>query len=667
MSNLNIIETVQNVRTKSNDSTYPTQIFSYNISRNDNGRLNSNMINEVLNQLNEDAYVDNPGIEISYQVAVREPVFATTRKIPASEGTIDFLNYIMHYYDEFDAIEENGTYKDVIIRVYITDKTGQGDNKTTHCFYEALKKLHVFNTTPYKTYEIFMEKYPQLPKDGSVSINIIPFIEERLCTCISVSGDDKYNSRFTDRYNQHCYLKFENNHFDIDKKISKRQGMKNIVKFEDERKLIIVNEDENYAYTFDGNEFKKYPIEYKNGKKVKLNMKGYISEQLRYIKKLYNIKKENLKDEMKEAYSILKKEYDELKEITKGEFNPYKFPTQSSMIKYYAYKYAGRTHINDITEQIELYEFNRLEAATKGGFVDILSNTTKYKEGHSYDIVSAYPSILNSFDFYVQIKKGTMTYLQTKHFNPEKELKYGLYNCKITNPNKQKVYFIFNSLNWYTHFDIKLAMKQELKIELIDSPNNLIYWNIKCSTKANKPAQAMQADKIFNEYVWKLYSLKRDYPNKILKSCLSGLWGRLCEIDKRFRKTSTKGDIIIDDDEIFDEIGYSDNQTTNFTVINKSSPYTSNYARMKPFLLAKQRLDMYERVFEKYKSTHKFIRIMIDGFITDKPIEYFEKCNKKYLHNIVKDRVYHNFHTPNKSIVCPDKNGKLCKECIHIN
>jgi len=206
-------------------------------------------------------------------------------------------------------------------------------------------------------------------------------------------------------------------------------------------------------------------------------------------------------------------------------------------------------------------------------------------------------------------------------------------------------------------------MKQGLNIELIDSPNNLIYWNIKSSYKAKKPAQAIQSYKIFNEYIWKLYDLKKQYPNKTLKSCLSGLWGRLCEVNKKFRSTNPNEDIIIEDDEIFNEIGYSDDKKMEFTVINKSNLYTSNYARMKPFLLAKQRLDMYERVFEKYKDTHKFIRIMIDGFITDKPIKEFEKCDKKYLHNIVRDHVYHNFHTPNKSTVCPNKDGKLCKEC----
>ena len=545
MGDINLIPAItrQNVRTKSNQTSYPTAITTYNIRREDGGRIDSNMINDALNQLNEETYTNDPDIEISYQVSVREPVFATTRKIPASDGRLNYLNNIM-YYDEFDTMKPSDTYSSFIIRMYITNRSGQGDeNNTSHCFYEALRKLHVFHTTPYETYEKFLKNYQQLPQDGSVSLTNIPFIEEKLCVCISVSGDDSYNSRFSDRYNQHCYLTLKNNHYEVNKIPSKKQGMKRIIPFKNEMKLLIIHDDENYFYTFDGKVVRKKPIEYKDGKKMEGNLKGYVYEKLRHMKNIDRTK--NLEEQMKEAYEYIKKEYDELKEITKGEFNPYNFSNLSSMIKFNAYKYAGRTHINDITEPIELYEFNRLEKATKGGFVDIHDKNTTYENGYGYDIVCAYPSILNSKDFYVPVKKGTLTYLQPKYFNPEKELKYGLYNCKIANPKKKGIHFIFNDSNWYTHYDIKLAMKQGLEIELIDSPNNLIYWNIKCSSKAKKPAQAIQSNKIFNEYIWKLYSLKKQHPNSTLKSCLSGLWGRLCEVDKKYRISSPNEDITI--------------------------------------------------------------------------------------------------------------------------
>ena len=664
MEDFVVSETVHHVRTKGNQSIAPTTIVSYNIRSADNERIDKNQINSALNQLNEEIYVDDPAVEISYQVAVREPVFATTSKFPASNSQLDFMAHTMYYYDEFDGFDGNNTYSDFIIRVYITNTSGQGDDETkSHCFYEALRKLHVFHTSHYKTYHEFIEQHPQLPQDGSVSLNDIPFIEQKLFICISVSGDDSYNSKFTDRYNQHCYLTLKNNHYDLDKKPSKRPGMKRIFKFKNEMKLMIVHDDDNSVFTFDGETLNKNPIEYKDGNKMKGNFKGCICEQLNSIKKLYDIKSTKLEEQMREGYNYIKKDYDELNEITEGEFNIYNFVNLSSMIKFMAYKYAGRTHINDITEPTELYEYHRLEKATKGGFVDIHSKDKRYKDGYSYDFVSAYPSILNSYDFHVPVKKGTLTYLDPKYFNPNKELKYGLYNCKILNPKKPNIYFIFNESNWYTHFDIKLALLQGLDIQLIDSPNNLIYWNIKSSWQSKKPAQAIQADKIFSEYIFKLHSLKSKHPNnKILKSCLSGLWGRLCEIDKSYKISNPKEDIIIEDDELFNEIKYSDSTKIEFTVINKSNPYTSNYARMKPFLLAKQRLNMYERVFAKYKDTHTFLRIMVDGFITDKPIKEFDK-NKKYLEFIVKDREYHDFHTPNKSIICPNKHGKLCKCC----
>jgi hypothetical protein len=182
-------------------------------------------------------------------------------------------------------------------------------------------------------------------------------------------------------------------------------------------------------------------------------------------------------------------------------------------------------------------------------------------------------------------------------------------------------------------------------------------------TKSKKPAQAIQSAKIFNEFVFKLFQMKKEHPdNKIIKDCLSGVWGRLCEINKSYRNAKTKGDIVIEDDEIFNEVRYSDDKNMEFTTTKKSNPYTTNFARLKSFLWAKLRLDMYERVIEKYKNTHKFLRIMIDGFIVDKPIKEFDD-SKKFLHMIVKEHEYHNFHTPNKTIVCPNKNGDLCKEC----
>ena len=160
-------ETQQNVRIKGNETNNPATIISYNIRREDNGRIDFYMMQDILNQINDDVYTNNPAVEINYQVAIREPVYATTHKIPARQGNINLANYIMFYYDEFDVLDPaaNETYPSFIVRVYITDKSGQGDeNEKSHCFYEALRNLHVFNTTPYKTYQIFLEKYNQLPK-----------------------------------------------------------------------------------------------------------------------------------------------------------------------------------------------------------------------------------------------------------------------------------------------------------------------------------------------------------------------------------------------------------------------------------------------------------------------------------------------------------------------
>ena len=623
--------------------------------------------------MNQRINKDDPNIRIEYQVSFLYPNFMTTGWFTAaSDDIINFMNNVAQYYDSIDEMETAPPQKRIIIDVKITNLAGQGNNETTHCFYEALRKLHVFHTTPYKNFKTFIETFKELPQNGEVSIKNIPFIEEKLGTCISVIGDEVYNSKFKHKYNQHCYLRFENNHFDIvklgDKEYkSKWNKMCPIEKFKEDAKLLIVYTGEKYYYTFDGTTHNKSKIEYKKGKRVKLNLKGYVKGSLNKLVKLFKIDdSKKFKEQMEEAFINLKREYDEIKEVSKGDINPYRYYNHSSMIKHLIFKYAGRTHINEATEPIDWYEHVIIKDTSKGGLSDIYSDTERYKIGYGYDGVCAYASILNSWDFYVPIKRGTMKYLDPKYFDPSEKkesLKYGIYHCKIHNPNKQGIYFIFNYKNYYTHFDIRLAFKQNLKIELIDSPNNLIYWNIKCSPQAKKPAQAIQGDKVFNEYVYKFFDLKKHYKNSVIKDCLSGFWGRLCEAKQKYKSFDTKDEeIVLEDDEVFNEPKEENDDKMVYTVFNKHNVYKTNYARIKPFITAKLRLDMYERIFEKYKNTHKFLRIATDGVIVDKPIEEFENT-KKFLHNIVKEHEYHDFHTPNKPIVCPNKNGKLCDKC----
>jgi hypothetical protein len=244
-----------------------------------------------------------------------------------------------------------------------------------------------------------------------------------------------------------------------------------------------------------------------------------------------------------------------------------------------------------------------------------------------------------------------MKYLDPKYFNPEKELKYGIYHCDIKSDIHSR--FIYNPNNWYTHFDIQLAMKQGLPVKLIDSPNNLIYWKTTATVKPKPmPADCVRSDKVFGEYIWKLFKLKQQYrANKFLKSCLSGLWGRLCEQEKYYKIAPIKeGVITIEEDEVFDCIAHSDDTNSKYRVLNRENPYATNYARLKPFLFAKQRLMMYDMVFKQYKESHKFIRIRVDGFIVDKRIQEFDD-NSKEMGKIVFDKEYHNIRTPNKNVI----------------
>jgi hypothetical protein len=379
-------------------------INSHNVSRIDNKGISvPDDINKYLNELNKklrEEAGDELGktIDIYFQVAVTEPVFISTRKILSSKNHMDVEDFL---YNE-DVFESIGLVnvqarvehvKQFIIRVYFYDISGNGKDDETHCFYKALSVSNVFHQSVYKTYTNFIESFPSdLPQDGSVSISHIPFIEKTLGVCISVDGDKAYESKFTNKYNQHIYLTFKDNHYEVKRVPSKQKGTRKIIKFskDQERGLVIVHDDNEYLYSFDGENHEKSEIVFdEKGKKVKGKYKDKITEQLKSVNKMYELDKTlPIEQQMEKAFEVINKDYRELSEITDGEFNVFQFMNASSMVKHIVYRYAGKTHINDITEPVQMYEFDIIEKAKKGGFVDILSKETTFEKGYSYDMVS---------------------------------------------------------------------------------------------------------------------------------------------------------------------------------------------------------------------------------------------------------------------------------------
>ena len=232
------------------------------------------------------------------------------------------------------------------------------------------------------------------------------------------------------------------------------------------------------------------------------------------------------------------------------------------------------------------------------------ANEGEYENVHKYDVCSLYPSIMNSVILF-PIKQGEFIKLTSNEFNSFEFIKYGIYRCKINGCNKL---FKFNNLNYYTHLDIKQAKELNLKVELIEDeqPNFLYYSRDKLIT----------GSEIFKQYVELLFELKNKGKKGIKKSkqILNILWGSLCEGNTKTQYINNNDDKIINIDgniKILKIKPFNDNETI-IEYVNNDKQFKSNYARMKPFILAKGRNALYNLIKNEINN---IVWFHTDGFI----------------------------------------------------
>jgi hypothetical protein len=139
------------------------------------------------------------------------------------------------------------------------------------------------------------------------------------------------------------------------------------------------------------------------------------------------------------------------------------------------------------------------------------------------------------------------------------------------------------------------------------------------------------------------YKEKYGNKSKILKSLTSGLHGILTDTftkTKRIDLRKTRKLIEETDTACFYDIDYEvENNETLFNpnyrnkkvvleTLNTNRIYTSNLARLKPFVYSLQRSIIFDKVLSKYGDN--IVRFNTDGFITTKSIKEFEK-NSGYI------------------------------------
>ena len=368
-----------------------------------------------------------------------------------------------------------------------------------------------------------------------------------------------------------------------------------------------------------------------NGKEIKTVQKqptkGF------YLTKPY----EATEEQLIQYYKDLKKQLKELCEVTKLEYKKLSKINYSQLHATLFKICKGDKHVKYDT--IEYYEYEFLEGCFNGGLNSCVKGN--YNNVKAYDFKKFYANILagDNTTKEIPIKKGI---LKTIEALPEK-LEYGIYRVKITSYSENIFkLFAFNEQNYYTHTDIKFMRELsfsknfDININLIqdNEPNALIYNEL------------IETKTIFIRYVKKLKEILTKYPdNKLCKTLLSGIWGKL----------SQKGAPIILTEEEYDDLENQDDYLLldvktelqnlefiqKYKLIHKNRIQLSNY-RLKTFLTSFGRVKMASKI--KYK-VNNVIRVCTDGVLFDSSINLKKlETNLKKLETkeFIKDSKYYN-------------------------
>jgi hypothetical protein len=609
------------------------------------------------------------------------------KKIDIQTGEARILN-IRDYVDSDEEINEDdrrnnilqwyndghGKLTDFGLYVTLTNNQQAGGttkNKNNDCLYYTLSIIlgDKFTTefiNPYK-----LKQFLGVKKGNKIPLDLLYKIEERLNINIFVSCDNG-KCRYPTK-NRQCavYLKLRNEHYSVDESHLKKRDYlcppneKKVIFYTYHPEDILKDGKGNitktpafHTYYYgeigeiirefnkDGEEYGGFKEDIHQGepifhttsdeKEEKEFLKKLIDSRYNYFssKEIYIHEKD--KNKLVSSYNEFIYNANELKKIT--DLNMFK----TGSIKDTCVDFFNKYNNSVETEEISVLEEDFIKNCYRGPLLYAQKGYTG--KAHKCDISSAYPAILISL-FTLPIKRGTFHFLDDDEFNGWKSkneknkgqryFKYGIYRCVITSENKNKnKLFTFNEKNYYTHIDLETAYKHNFNIELIhDNKPNFLHYENKCNR---------QAKLMFKKFVDTLYEIKKTRKDiTYTKKLLNMLWGALCEhkISKQIvaddRDTDNiyvkeNGEEIHYLGEVDENLDIKDHRVLNnhrsvIEFIDNRELYRTNYARLGPFLTAKQR-----QIISDYAcyDIENVIRIHTDSIISSKKFK-FEMKNKE--------------------------------------
>ena len=473
---------------------------------------------------------------------------------------------------------------------------GGSDDEHNDCLFKCLLKF--FRATKKYIDPAELKQHLKLNRDDKIPISMMADVEsfindiERHPFSIFVSGDAEYISPIVT--NKKIHIVLSNGHYSV----NEDKTIKSIRKNYDEKPIVMVDLVDGEYKSFDGEKcFVMSRQEYDDARYK------YLSSPFLVVNK-YFTKETREASCIEDAYFMYIEMADDLKLKSNGKFNFYKTPTVKNM---------ALNHFYELTKAIQPEEISNNEAEwINKASVHAITYWEKYKgDVHVYDVNSRYPHLMQKSINHFPIKEGTWRTITKIEEKPE----YGIYKCIITGPDvKPYKFWVHNPENYYTHLDIAVARAYGMIIILADDGPNFLYYSKDC---------LMSGSYLFKKYVEDLYPLKRE-KCKGAKLLINILWGALTET-KTFKQTTDPTEKVDLSGRTITRLQTDTHIRTLYTK-HDDSQFRTNYGRIKPFVLAYARNQMF---FSYRKWEHLIVRCHTDSiYLTEKPVEMLPSSDK---------------------------------------
>lgn len=340
---------------------------------------------------------------------------------------------------------------------------------------------------------------------------------------------------------------------------------------------------------------------------------------------------ENTHDDLIKYKIQFSKDVDEIKQkpIKTGKkyfkLNYKEFYSHNDAVLYF-FKYSISKELFDSFEQVCKDEFYIYERCLNSGLITLnLNYKNKPTQCYGQDFSRFYPNLLLTLK--IPKKQGKKVKLDNVEYG---KLQYGIYRIKITYTNQEFTnIFNFSKLHHYhsstLNYLFSIREKYGLSFELLQ--DNIYDYN----AYVYEYDDLVDGKEVFQNWFKMLDKLREQYPkNKLVKTLMSSLWGRLTSFKKKYinEDETELYDMTYLDDEEDSEYKIIKNKDEQYHLVLSENPYNHGLARIKPFLTSFARLYIMKFIHNT-NTEQNVIRIHTDGIVYNKPFE-FDKMGLKY-------------------------------------